>query len=573
MALHDSLRELVQTRGAGVVDESEELRGALDDFLAEDEASLGELNLLVDAVRLGALRRVRDVLAHGADPEAAIRQAGAGLARDRGTDDPTRSCWALATLCYALDAIDEQLLDLFAVGGTPSAPASAPEPPSGPTAPGTADPHPTRMMSVDPADGAASVGPSVPAPPPVVAPSGSAPVEPAPPPAPLAQPPAQPPAPPAAPPTAYTPPAPPVAPAPPERRGRVGLVVLAVVVVLLAVAATGWWLLRDDGDDATADDDRTSEAASSGTTTEPTDDPTTEPTDDPTTEPTDDPTDEVVAVGEEEIVAPFVIDGESHLFAVDADNDQVRQLTDDGGNELLPSVSPDRSTIAYQRGPRPFELWTVSASGGLTRAPLADEPACAHSGRPAWSTDASRVAIVCSGDDDVPDGIYLAEGDLSAPELVLSGTGFAGAPTWIDDARFVYGVISPDGVRRLWLYDTASTAGSVIELSGLEGADLTHPDWSEDQQQLVFLVHPDPESEFGELWVTGPDLTDPQPLGGAYGHPAWAPTGDRLVVTTLVDGVEKLAVVRTADPLSPQVLETPDLPEDAEVGVPAWGTR
>ncbi len=77
MALHHSLRDLVSVRGAGVVEEAEEFRGVLDDFLAEDEATLGELNLLVDAVRLGALRRVLDVMAHGAAPQAAIREAGA----------------------------------------------------------------------------------------------------------------------------------------------------------------------------------------------------------------------------------------------------------------------------------------------------------------------------------------------------------------------------------------------------------------------------------------------------------------------------------------------------------------
>ena len=78
MALHHSLRDLVSVRGPGVVDEAEEFRGVLDDFLAEDEASLGELNLLVDAVRLGALRRVLDVLAHGAAPEAADPRSGRG---------------------------------------------------------------------------------------------------------------------------------------------------------------------------------------------------------------------------------------------------------------------------------------------------------------------------------------------------------------------------------------------------------------------------------------------------------------------------------------------------------------
>ena len=153
MALHHSLRELVTVRGTGVVDEAEEFRGVLDDFLAEDEATLGELNLLVDAVRLGALRRVLDVMANGAAPEAAIREAGAALARDRGTDDPTRSCWALATLCFALGKIDESMVRMFwADAGTmrprpPDRPA-CPAPVSS-AGPGTAERPETQVLSED----------------------------------------------------------------------------------------------------------------------------------------------------------------------------------------------------------------------------------------------------------------------------------------------------------------------------------------------------------------------------------------------------------------------------------------
>ena len=100
--LHELLRELVDRQGAGVVESAEAFRGALDDFLTEDEASLGELNLLADAVRLGAVTRLTSLLAHGGNPEAAVREAGDALARDRGTDDPIRSRWAVAAIGYAL---------------------------------------------------------------------------------------------------------------------------------------------------------------------------------------------------------------------------------------------------------------------------------------------------------------------------------------------------------------------------------------------------------------------------------------------------------------------------------------
>ena len=54
MDLHEQLRELVAHQGPSVAESAEGFRAALDDYLGEDEATTGQLNLLVDAVRLGA---------------------------------------------------------------------------------------------------------------------------------------------------------------------------------------------------------------------------------------------------------------------------------------------------------------------------------------------------------------------------------------------------------------------------------------------------------------------------------------------------------------------------------------
>ena len=101
MNLHEHLRDLVAHQGPSVVDTAEAFRAALDDFLSEDEATTGELNLLVDAVRLGAVDRLGSILDHGGSAPAAVSEAGDGFARDRGTDDLPRCRWAVAVVGYA----------------------------------------------------------------------------------------------------------------------------------------------------------------------------------------------------------------------------------------------------------------------------------------------------------------------------------------------------------------------------------------------------------------------------------------------------------------------------------------
>ena len=102
MSLHESLRDLVSARGRAVVDDRSEFRAALDDFLTEDEITVGELNLLSDAVGLGAVARLLDLLDLGAEPAAAVQESGSELARDRGTDDVRRAVWAVTVIGYAL---------------------------------------------------------------------------------------------------------------------------------------------------------------------------------------------------------------------------------------------------------------------------------------------------------------------------------------------------------------------------------------------------------------------------------------------------------------------------------------
>lgn len=107
VGVHNELARLVEQAGPGVLDDADSFRAALDDFLAEDAATRGELNLLVDAVRLGTFARLLNQVEHGAEITQATRLLGRELARDRGTTESTSAAWALGVLAFAVGKLDE----------------------------------------------------------------------------------------------------------------------------------------------------------------------------------------------------------------------------------------------------------------------------------------------------------------------------------------------------------------------------------------------------------------------------------------------------------------------------------
>ncbi len=109
MELHESLAQLARDHGESLFTEADAFRGALDDYLDEGSASTGTINLLTDAVRLGALQGMITMLDSGASVEDAVESAGQRLSRDRGSADVAGSQWACAVLGYALGKIPVSL--------------------------------------------------------------------------------------------------------------------------------------------------------------------------------------------------------------------------------------------------------------------------------------------------------------------------------------------------------------------------------------------------------------------------------------------------------------------------------
>ncbi|WP_435768799.1 hypothetical protein [Nocardioides sp. SYSU DS0651] len=122
MKLHQALADLARDHGHELFRDAGAFRGSLDDYLDEGQASSGTINLLTDAVRLGALDGMLTMLSSGAAPADAVESAGQRLARDRGSADVRGCQWAVAVLGFALGKVPEQLV----TGLDPEAATAAP---------------------------------------------------------------------------------------------------------------------------------------------------------------------------------------------------------------------------------------------------------------------------------------------------------------------------------------------------------------------------------------------------------------------------------------------------------------
>lgn len=136
------LATLVRRYGTRVLEDADGLRAMLDDFLDEGTATAGEVNLLIDAVRFGALERLATLLDHGAEPVAAVEAAAEALAQQRGGDGQS-AFWACAVLGYAAGLTPGGAIP----GAEVSPPAGLPPAPSGSVTSPSVDPSGSAPVS------------------------------------------------------------------------------------------------------------------------------------------------------------------------------------------------------------------------------------------------------------------------------------------------------------------------------------------------------------------------------------------------------------------------------------------
>lgn len=223
-------------------------------------------------------------------------------------------------------------------------------------------------------------------------------------------------------------------------------------------------------------------------------------------------------------------DGNSEIYAMDADGGNQRRLTSTQSDEGYPSWSPDGHTIAFDTDrDGNFEIYVMNADGTaprrLTSSPGRDVSA-------SWSPDGRQIAFM--SDRDGGFDVYVMNADGSSPER-RTKTGTSWFPVW-----------SPDGAR------LAFHVGRDIHVAPHNGSQLRrltsdpengmYPSWSPDGSRIAFMSW---RTGRTELFVMNADGTNQTRLvtmerGDAI-DPRWSPDGSKIVFVHLPDGMSGAA--------------------------------
>ncbi|RME89744.1 MAG: hypothetical protein D6770_03825, partial [Anaerolineae bacterium] len=211
-----------------------------------------------------------------------------------------------------------------------------------------------------------------------------------------------------------------------------------------------------------------------------------------------------------------------HIYTVSADGSDLFQVTDFSSNN--PDWAPDGSRLVFQSDARNEpkdtpDIYLIDPNGeNLTE--ILDDPEPADFS-PRWSPDGSRILFVSNRNG--PYSIFLMDPDGANIEEVIPG----------GKSPVTYGAWSPDGERIAFVYGSGSRAeiyivdkngdpDTAVRLTKDDFQD-SHPSWSPDGSQLVFASN---RSGNWDLWLINADGSDLRQLtDDEYydGDPDWGP--------------------------------------------------
>jgi len=188
------------------------------------------------------------------------------------------------------------------------------------------------------------------------------------------------------------------------------------------------------------------------------------------------------APGGQMIVFASNRNGSFDLYLLILQSGQLSQLTNQIGNVISPSFSPDGQKIVFvnRAAEGPTSLWVVDKDGV--------NPKLLYTGTntivaAAWSPDGTTIAYAMSIDQPNEYQIFLMDADGRNHRRLSQGLlGIGGSLSWSPDSRYLLIFAGPPGDKDIYRLDAAT--GDYLRLTS--GGNNTASSYSPDGTQIVF---------------------------------------------------------------------------------------
>ncbi|MEO1237973.1 MAG: DPP IV N-terminal domain-containing protein, partial [Planctomycetota bacterium] len=221
------------------------------------------------------------------------------------------------------------------------------------------------------------------------------------------------------------------------------------------------------------------------------------------------------------------------LYFQRVDGTAVTQLTTDPGNDVMPTLSPDGSQVAFASDRAgTWDIYLMDTDGGPAVKLTEDGAQNLH---PSFSPDGRRLVYSSRGTQS---GVWeLVVIDVARPaHRQIIGHGLF--PTWSPTGdKIAYQRARERGSRwfSVWTV-TITEQGEAVhptEIAASSNAAIITPEWSPDGRSLVFCTVLDPTTDSpagsrADIWVSNADGSGRARLThGSFGnlYPTWSPDG------------------------------------------------
>jgi TolB protein len=125
----------------------------------------------------------------------------------------------------------------------------------------------------------------------------------------------------------------------------------------------------------------------------------------------------------------YISNMESHIWVMDTDGKNRKQLTTDTIANSWPAWSPDSSQLLFVADAQPSgrQIYIMNADGSNVRQLTHDNIIKKH---PAWAPDGSKIAYVGFVDAQLDLEIFLVNPDGTNPVNITNNKGLDDCPTW-----------------------------------------------------------------------------------------------------------------------------------------------
>jgi Tol biopolymer transport system component len=222
------------------------------------------------------------------------------------------------------------------------------------------------------------------------------------------------------------------------------------------------------------------------------------------------------------------------IYVMKADGTEVKKITGDQLNELLPSWSNDGKRIAFMNtvmGSNEGNIYIMNSDGSQLTQITKNS---GTNNEPSFSPNGKQIAFNSNRETgELKFQIYVMNADgTNIKRLTTDSSVTYFAPKWSPDGKkLVYYVEKGDRKDQIWSMNADGSNQTL--LTGGSGHNF-YPSWSSDGKKIIFSgfreANSDPTKDAPTLYIMNADGSDIKPFGNLKGSGAsFSPNGKKIV--------------------------------------------